>query len=382
MNRARAFAIAALFAFAGCGGSVGRDETAPDAGFDAGPDAGAAAGCCDGSSPDGGGADAGPRGREVKVMIVNMAFLEGQGFIDALGLDRKVAVDGLYPGAREVLCNAAGVCQVTIGMGYANAAASMTALLFRSGLDLSRAYFIIAGIGGVDPAKGTIGSAAWARWVVDHGFAHEIDAREMPEGWPYGYFGVGAASPPDPPSNDYTAAVFRLDDGLVAAAYALSKDAVLEDSPAAQRFRKNFPEAPANQPPKVIVCDVVSSDTWFGGTALNLRARDWTLLLTGGDGDYCMSAQEDNATLEVLSRGAAAEKIDMARVAVLRAASDFASPYEGQTDADSLVNSMEQGGLSPSTANLYRAAGPLMAAIVADWPAWRNGVPPGLTGAF
>jgi purine nucleoside permease len=197
----------------------------------------------------------------------------------------------------------------------------------------------------------------------------------MPSDWPYGYFGTGAKAPSEPPSNDYAAAVFKLDEDLVQAAYALSKDVVLDDSAAARQFRMNYTSAPANQPPKVIRCDVVSSDTWFAGTALNARARDWTKLLTNGDGIYCMSAQEDNATLEVLARGAVAGKVDMKRVAVVRTASDFGAPYEGQTDADALVNSMQQGGLAPSTANLFKAAGPLIKAVVTDWVTWQKGVP-------
>ena len=40
----------------------------------------------------------------------------------------------------------------------------------------------------IDPARGTVGSAAWARYLVDFGIAHELDAREMPKGWKTGYY--------------------------------------------------------------------------------------------------------------------------------------------------------------------------------------------------
>jgi purine nucleoside permease len=331
-----------------------------------------AASCGSDAAPAAGGSHTGAP-RAVKVMIVNMAFLEGQGFVKELGLDEEIPVTGLGTAAPNVLCNADDVCELTTGMGYANAAASVTALIQRSGLDLSRTYVIIAGIAGVDPEQGTIGTAAWARYVVDFGFANEIDAREMPAAWPYGYFGIGAAAPSDPPANDYDAAVFQIDEALLQAAYALSKDVALGDSAAAAKFRANYASAPANEPPRVTQCDVVSSDTWFAGNALTVRAREWTKLLTNGKGVACMSAQEDNATLEVLKRGAAAGKVDLTRVLVLRTASDFAAPYGGQTDADGLVSSLAQGGIGPSTENLFAAASPVIRAIVTDWSAWRMG---------
>jgi purine nucleoside permease len=43
--------------------------------------------------------------------------------------------------------------------------------------DLSHAYWLVAGIAGVDPHQATIGSAVWAHYLVDGDLAHEIDAR-------------------------------------------------------------------------------------------------------------------------------------------------------------------------------------------------------------
>jgi purine nucleoside permease len=346
-----------LLAMAGCSKSDGGDDAdVPDA---AGPDAGDA--------------------RVVKVMIINMFFLEGGPFIRSLGLTEDLPVPGLSGSAPAVHCNADDVCQVTTGMGYASAASSVTALLYRGGLDLTHTYFIIAGIAGVDPTQGTLGSAAWARYVVDFGLANEIDAREMPPGWPYGYFGVGAATPSDPPAGE--SPVFRLNESLLQAAYSLSKDVALDDSPEAALTRAHYAVAPANQPPTVLRCDISSSDTWFAGIALTQRARDWMRLVTSGNGVACMSAQEDSATLEVLRRGAAAGVIDMDRVAALRTGSDFSQPFAGQTDADQLVNSLAEGGLIPAVNNLAKVAAPLIQAIVTDWSRWREGVPADLPPA-
>ncbi|MBU3537168.1 purine nucleoside permease, partial [Alkalihalobacillus clausii] len=88
-----------------------------------------------------------------------------------------------------------------------------------------------------------------------------------------------------------------------------------------------------NQPPTVLQCDTLAGDTWFSGTALGQRASEWTRILTDGKGVYCTTQQEDNATYEALKRGASLKLVDLNRVAVLRAGSDFDRPYAGQTSS-------------------------------------------------
>ena len=314
------------------------------------------------SVPDDGGV------HSVKVMIVSMFGPEGQVSIDHLQLNQAVTVRGLSPAYPEVHCNGDGVCDVITGMGHANAAASISALVYSKRFDLTKAYFLIAGIAGIDPGQGTLGSAAWARFIVDYGLSWEIDAREMPAGWPYGYFGINTTGPSQKPPFDYRTEVYRLDEGLLQRALRLSKDVVLDDDPDAQTFRAKYKSSPAGDPPKVIQCDTASADTWFAGNALGQRARDWVKLLTDGTGTYCTTEQEDNATFEVLKRASAIGKLDLSRVAVLRTGSDFDRPYPGQTDADGLVNYGAQGGFVPAISNLYKAGAPLVADILANGP--------------
>jgi purine nucleoside permease len=326
------------------------------------------------SKPDAAPGDAGSV-LAVKVMVVNMAGVEGIAFTQGLGLTENIAVLGLPPESANVHCNASAVCEVTLGMGYANAASSTTALLASGSFDLTQTYFIIAGIGGIDPAQGTLGSAAWARYVVDIGLANEIDAREMPAGWPYGYFALGTTSPDAAPATMAGTEVYQLNENLLQQAYTLSKGLTLTDTSIAMTYRANYPDAPANQPPTVLQCDTTSSDTWFGGAVLTARAAAWVKLLTAGKGVACMSAQEDNATLTVLHRGSLRGAVDFQRVAVIRSGSDFAAPYPGQSDSDSLVNYLSQGGVGPSTTNIFVAAKPLIDTIVADWSSWKSGAP-------
>jgi purine nucleoside permease len=312
----------------------------------------------------------------VKVLIINMFSLEAAPWLDALKPTREIRVPGLSSDYPLVMCTADAVCQMTTGMGHANAAASMMAVLYSGLFDLRETYFIVAGIAGIDPKRGTIGSAAWARYVVDSGIAHEIDAREMPRGWQDGFFGILTDGPGQVPKFDYRTEEFDLDDALLQQAISLSKSAKLEDSQDLREYRRHYPAAPANQPPTVIQCDTLSGDTWWSGNRLGEYARRWTRLLTGGKGVYCTSQQEDNATLNALTRGAKSGLVALNRVAVLRSGSDFDRPYPHQGVLESMqAQRALPGAVRVSAVNLVHAGMPLVEAIVQHWDMWQHRVP-------
>jgi purine nucleoside permease len=126
-----------------------------------------------------------------KVLVITMFGGEAKPWLDGEALTIKLATPGLSKAFPDVACSDEALCVMTTGMGYANAASSVAALVFGGEFDLTRTYFIIAGIAGVDPAKGTLGSAHWARYAVDGGLQQEIDARETPTDWSAGYLGSG-----------------------------------------------------------------------------------------------------------------------------------------------------------------------------------------------
>lgn len=315
--------------------------------------------------------------REVKVLIISMFEPEAEPWIAPFALTEAVPVPGLLPEHPALRCNADGVCLLVTGMGHANAAASTLAVALDARLDLRRTWFLVAGIAGIDPAQGTTGSAAWARWLIDVGIAHEIDAREMPRGWSTGYLGIMTRRPGEKPKFEYHTEAFRLDEALLQAALRLSRDAPLHDSPEAQRYRANYRRAPANQPPRVIQCDTLGGDTWWHGHRLGQHARDWTRLLSDGQATYCTTQQEDNATYNALARAAAAGRVDLKRLAVLRTASNFDRPHPAQSAHASLIVSTTgaSGGFDIARRNLERVGGALVRDIVARWPRWREGVP-------
>jgi purine nucleoside permease len=314
--------------------------------------------------------------RTVKVLIVNLFAMEAAPWRTALRPTAEIRVPGLSADYPSVACNVDAVCQMTTGMGHANAAASVMAVLYSGLFDLRQSYIVIAGIAGIDPARGTIGSAAWARYVVDSGLAHEIDARELPQGWQDGYFGILTDTPDEVPKLDYGTEVFRLDEALLQKALALSRGAALEDGKELREYRAHYPQAPANRPPAVIQCDTLSADTWWSGRRLGEHARHWTRLLTDGKGVYCTSQQEDNAVLNALTRGSRSGLVDLRRVAVVRSGSDFDRPYPHQSVLDSMRTQRAlPGAVTIAAVNLVHAGMPLVDDIVRHWDAWQGGVP-------
>jgi len=311
--------------------------------------------------------------RPVKVMIITLFGPEAGPWLAQLPLKQTVRVAGLSAQYPDVRCTDSGICVMTTGMGHANAAASTMALVLSPQFDLSHAYFVVTGIAGMAPDQGTLGAAAWARYLVDFGLQQEFDVTEAPPQWQGGYVGIGAADPETKPKLEYGTEVFQLDEALLQRALALSRGARLEDNEAAAAYRKQYPQAAAQAAPAVLQCDTLAGDTWWHGERLGERASAWTRLLTDGKGRYCTTQQEDNATYEALRRGAAAGRLDLHRIAVLRTGANFDRPHPGQSAQESL--NAQSGGFAIATANLYRAAWPLVSDIVAHWPQWRDGVP-------
>ena len=315
--------------------------------------------------------------RPLKVVIISMFAPEGEPWIAPFQLKEEIVVPGLSPDYPAIKCNADDVCLMVSGMGHANAAASTIALALDPRLDLKKTYFLIAGIAGIDPAQGTTGTATWARYLVDVGIAHEIDAREMPKNWNTGYLGVMTKTPGEKPKFEYRTELAQLDEALLQKALALSKGVTLQDNDKARAYRAKYKTGPASKPPQVIQCDTLGGDTWWHGHKLGQHARDWTKLLTDGKGTYCTTQQEDNATYNALERAANAGKVDLKRLAVLRTASNFDRPYPGQSAHSSLAASTTgaSGGFMPATKNLAVVGGALVRDIVERWSAWQTGVP-------
>jgi purine nucleoside permease len=308
-----------------------------------------------------------------KVLVITMFGGEAKPWLDGDTLDQKIPVPGLSKDYPNVMCSDAGLCVMTTGMGHANAASSIAALVFGGRFDLTKTYVLISGIAGVDPAQGTLGSAHWARFVIDGGLQNEIDPREAPADWTSGYLAIGAPAPGEKAEPRYGDEVYRLNEDLLQAAFRLTRDADLVDSDAAKTYRVKYSEPAATAPPQVSICDTISSDTWWHGARLGAAMEAYARLVTNGEANPCTTQQEDNASLTALKRGADAGLIDFSRIAVLRTASNFDREAPGQSAAESLR--ARSGGYFPSVANAHRLAAKLANAIVENWATWSAGPP-------
>lgn len=65
-----------------------------------------------------------------KVLVITMFADEAKPWLEGRKFHSKVKVPGLLSEFSEVACDATGLCLMTTGMGYANAASSVSALVY------------------------------------------------------------------------------------------------------------------------------------------------------------------------------------------------------------------------------------------------------------
>lgn len=274
------------------------------------------------------------------------------------------------------------VLAVLTGMATARAAASIMALGLDPRFDLRHAYWIVAGTAGVDPEVASVGSAAWARWIVDGDLMQEIDAREIPPDWPTGAVPNTRSKPyelPRPPiHNDEGNVAFALNGRLADWAYAQSKGVALDDDDATKALRAPYAGA-GGKPPFVLEGDGLMSARFWFGERLNQWARRWVDYWTDGKGVFVMSAEEDSGILQALTFLSGAGRVDLDRVLVLRGASDYTIPPPGITAAALMAKENTEGfpGTPAALDNLYRVAAPVARTLAADWTHTRNAIPGG-----
>ena len=282
----------------------------------------------------------------VKVVVVTM-FERGEDTGDGPGeyqfwVERE-HLDQVFPmpaGYHHVRMNRDGVLGMLTGVGTAKAAASVMALGLDPRFDLTKAYWLVAGIGGGDPADVSLGSAVWADHVIDGDLAYEIDAREIPPDWPTGYVPLRKSTPYEQPvKRELEGEIYKLNSSLVGWAFALTKDTYLSDSGAMQKARARYTGFPnAMKTPFVVRGDTMSSSTFWHGAKLNEWANAWTRYFTNGQGNYMISAMEDTGTLQSLTLLDHAGKVDLNRVLVLRTVSNYDRQPPGGSPAEDLKN--------------------------------------------
>ncbi|CAM1508554.1 Fc.00g054020.m01.CDS01 [Cosmosporella sp. VM-42] len=321
-----------------------------------------------------------------KVMILSMWTPEAEVWYKRLpssGLGNLTAISISSPGfsmlyPRAFCTEDASICQLTLGEGEINSAATLMALVLSPKFDLRQTYIVTAGIAGVNPRYGTLGSVAIVRYAVQVALQYEIDSRSIPSDWPTGYIAYGRAYPHEYPCITYGTEVFELNAQLQEVAYALASKAKLMDDGMSQRYRRHYGDMGnvyqiATRPPSVIKCDSATSDVYYSGRRLSEAFENTTTVWTNGTGKYCMSAQEENATLEILVRGAIDNLLDFGRVIVIRTGSNFDRPPPGQSDWAHLTR--QQNGFAIAIQNIFNAGVEIIKGIIEDWDcSFKNGV--------
>jgi purine nucleoside permease len=276
-----------------------------------------------------------------------------------------------FPGGVHALRTNADhtILGVVSGTTLVNAAASMMALGLDPRFDLTHAYFLINGIAGVDPQIGSLGSAAWADYVVND-VAREIDSREAPADWPYGILPVGAQAPNPATVRQvswFASNLYPLNAKLTAWAFAQTKDLKLGDDPQVAEFRAGFTGFPnAQRPPFVFIGDSFASDYFWHGLVMTQYARDWVRLQTGGKGRFAMTEMEDAGFMNAIERLGAMHRVDPDRVMVLRTASNYSEQRPGHSAADSLTEGTHLG-TRMALESAYLCGSTVLHTILAHW---------------
>ena len=114
-----------------------------------------------------------------KVLVITMFSAEAKPWLDGEALTRKIDIPGLFKTYPTVGCSEGGLCAMTTGMGYANAASSASALAFSGRLRPDENLRHNFGHRGRRPRQGHARRRlSGARFAVDVGLQNEIDARE------------------------------------------------------------------------------------------------------------------------------------------------------------------------------------------------------------
>jgi purine nucleoside permease len=277
------------------------------------------------------------------------------------------------------------VLGIVVGSGSINSSASIMALGLDSRFDLSQAYWIVAGIAGINPNTGSVGSAAWAEWVVDRDLTHEIDAREIPSDWSTGLVPLTRSRPfqdPPPPPGIFSPSVYHLNASLVNWAYQLTANIRLDDNADLQAIRAHYTDQPAAmRPPRVMKGDEISANDWWLGRLMNKSAEDWVTYWTTGKAVSVTTAMEDCGVIHSLQMLSQAKLVNADRVLILRTASNYTAPSKDQSAADLLASESSSDSAThlsafiPALEAAYRVGSPVVNALSSNWVQYASHLP-------
>ncbi|KAF4635810.1 hypothetical protein G7Y89_g2279 [Cudoniella acicularis] len=253
-----------------------------------------------------------------------------------------------------------------------NAALSVATVTSSPLFGLSKNYFLLTGIAGVNPKLGTIGAVTFAKFAVQVDTQLEFDGREIPSTWSTGYVPMGADSPESFPRIIHGSEVYELNDDLRQVCISFARTATLEDSAAAAEHRALYAGSPngiyhaATLDPSIIAGDVASSNVFWHGSLLCEGMEKVFKIYTAGKVEYAMTASEDTAIMTALLRAALQKQVDFSRIILMRGGSNFDRSYSNSIPP-SLPYILDQGGLEPAKRNLNLSGLNVVQGILEGW---------------
>ncbi len=246
-----------------------------------------------------------------------------------------------------------GVAGIVTGMGKAQAAATLTAILKDPRFDFSDSYFITSGCAGASPERSTLGSVVWCDAAVDYELGHSW---KQSDGLP--------GEPTFMVMDDFRdAGYIPLNRALAQKAYDLTKSVELSDDEKAVAYRALYPQDSANAAPSVQMGVSVTSDAYWHGKA-SAETADYVCSQYEA-GTYMITQMEDSAFAAVLRRFGY-----LNRYMVLRDVVNFDRPHPGQTVKESLAAS--SGGFSIGMTNGFKVGSVVVDHILANPGEWKD----------
>jgi len=319
---------------------------------------------------------------------------ELQFWVERDHLDRVMNVPGM---SRAVRATADGSeVAMAVGPGNIRPGVNLMAFGLDPEFDVRKSYWLINGIAGVSPKDVPLGSAIWTDYVVNGDLLHEIDAREIPNDWPNGFYGLDGSRPDDPPRappgseedvrswppdgarSNSNGAVARLNPALLRWAFELTHDMKLPETDLMRALGARYKDYPeAQQPPRVLVGANLAAETFWHGAKMDEWAHRWVRSRTEGQARYASTAMNDSGAMAALAALTRAGRTDWNRALVLRTASNFDMQAPDET-AEQSANRERRGGYTayePALESAYQVGSRVVKALIEGWKRYEEEIP-------